>query len=60
MRQEPKIIILLDLADGQPPIQCNGLSEANFFADLWRAYHGNFEALARIRAQPKPTLSSGE
>src|SRR5262245_25024041 len=36
MRQEPRIIILLDLSDGQPPISCRSVQEAEFLADVWR------------------------
>lgn len=50
MRLEPKVSIMLDLGDGTPPIPCNGLQEAEFFADLWRAYHADSSALGRVRS----------
>ena len=54
MTNEPRILILLDLGDGQAPIACNSPQEAAFFADLWLAYHGNVDALARAKRRYPP------
>ncbi len=35
MKTEPKILSMLDLGDGSPPIACNGLQEARFFEKVW-------------------------
>jgi hypothetical protein len=49
MKYEPKIKISLDLSDGQPPIECRSIQEAEFFEDIWRASQGDREALARAK-----------
>jgi hypothetical protein len=54
MRFPPKIMIALDLSDGQAPIQCNDIVEAEFFADIWRASQGDAEAMDRLKAKPSP------
>ncbi len=47
-------MIALDLSDGQAPIQCNDIVEAEFFADIWRASQGDAEAMDRLKAKPSP------
>ena len=49
MELEPKIMVLVDLADGQPPVPCNTVREAEFFVTLWRTFRGDSGALERIR-----------
>jgi hypothetical protein len=56
MTNEPRIIILLDLRDGLPPITCNSPQEAAFFADVWLGYHGDADALARLRSRDRESL----
>jgi hypothetical protein len=54
MTNQPRILNLLDLGDGLPPIACNSPQEAAFFADLWLGYHGDPDALARLRMKYPP------
>lgn len=53
MTYEPKIRVLLDLSDGQPPIECGSLQEAQFLEDIWRAFHGDAFALMRARQRQR-------
>ncbi len=54
MRREPKVKIILDLADGEPPITCGSLPEALFLADIARAAEGDADALGRLRERYPP------
>jgi hypothetical protein len=46
---EPRIVILLYLDDGDPPIVCTTVEEAAFLADVWRAAHGDLVAVERLQ-----------
>jgi hypothetical protein len=49
MNKEPRVIVSVDLGDGEPPIACTSFHEAVFFQAIWKAYHGDYRALALAR-----------
>jgi hypothetical protein len=51
---EPRIVILLYLDDGDPPIVCTTVEEAEFLADVWRASHGDLVAITRLKQRERP------
>lgn len=58
MTPTPRILILLDLGDGEPPIQCNSAQEAEFLADVWLAYCGDIGAAKRASKQVDPMAAN--